>query len=167
VLLEFAAFEAGFEPGQQFGGMDWFGEDFKVVALKFCLFLEIEADGERGKEEDLAIRAELFDPNGQVDSVDSGHGDVADEEIGGPGLAFVERAVPIVMRRGIVSRHIENGGQGIGNVLFVVDDEDAASDSGLRQGVPPFEPGAPEPSFPNSVSAVLRSEMPDMIPWIP
>ena len=28
--------------------MDGLGEDLEVMALKLCLFLEIEADGERG-----------------------------------------------------------------------------------------------------------------------
>lgn len=70
------------EPGQQFPGMYGLGEKLKIVALVIRCFEKFAASGIPGEEKDSACRKAVFDLDGQVDTADSGHGDIADDEVG-------------------------------------------------------------------------------------
>src|ERR1700755_584570 len=104
--------------------MDWLGESGKVVAAAARLFEQIDGGGLSGEQKDFEVWDRLREHDCQLDTGDSRHDDVGDEECGGDCICYAEGGHSVVRGHGDEAGVAEDDRQGVRDDLFVVDDED-------------------------------------------
>ncbi len=113
------------EFGEEVGGVDWFGEDLELVALGAGFFEEVGGGGLAGEEKNLAVGAPGAGGDGGFDAGHAGHDDVGDEHVGFKGIERFDGFFAAVDGARLEARLIEDDGEGVGDHLLIVGDEDA------------------------------------------
>ena len=105
--------------------MDGLGEDLKFMPLGASLFEEVGCSGLAGEEKDLAVGHAGAGGNGGFNAGHAGHNDIRDEHVGLEGVERFQSLLSTVDGAGLEACLIKNDGEGIGDHLFIVGDEDA------------------------------------------
>ena len=105
--------------------MDGFGEELEGVAFGLGFTHELAGGGLSGEEEDAGGGKFLADFDAELDSGHFGHEDVAENDVGLDLAGGYESCLSAEGFDGVESMKIEDGGDGLGDEGFVVDNEDA------------------------------------------
>lgn len=109
------------------GGMDGFGEELEDVASFAGAGEDFYGRGLAAEEKDARVGAELADGDGRFDAVDVRHEDVREDELGAVALGLLDGFGAAVSSFGDEAVAVEDEHDGIGDELFIIDDEDAGS----------------------------------------
>lgn len=112
------------EQFEQLAGMEGAIEEFEAEFADHLAFAGAERGG--GKENDAAGGVQLAHAPGGFDAADATHADVGEDDVGPGGFDPFQGVFAAVEGGGFVSLEPEDGGQGVGDEVFVIDDEDLA-----------------------------------------
>jgi hypothetical protein len=104
--------------------VDWFGENLEGVALSIGRLQDLCRGVMAGDEQDAAPRLQFANSDGGVNAVHSAHDHIADEEIEQLRFGELDGSLSAVTYGGLKAADFEDHCEGIGDSVFIVDDED-------------------------------------------
>jgi hypothetical protein len=125
--------KVGAEVFDELGGVEGFGEEFKVVAALAGAGEDFYRGSLTAEEDDAGVGGELADGDGGFYAVDVGHQDVGKDELWVDVAGGVDGFLATVGGLSDEAAAIEDLADGVGDKGFVVDHENAGQGVSVRQ----------------------------------
>jgi hypothetical protein len=132
-VLRLCTGQYGVDLAEKFGGLAGFGENCRRARQVAGVVLDVLGCGPgAGEDEDLAGRMLAGDVANEREAVGSWQGDVAEQQVGAKAASAGDRGLGGVAGTGVEAGFAEDEGEGIGDKVVIIDDENATRYASFR-----------------------------------